>query len=58
MQKFKAMVKIWVIIQLVKRLEVSPRHPRRHKILEEEVLDEVLVLLRTNREEVVGYGLN
>ncbi len=57
MQKLKAKIKIWIIIQLVKRLDPSPRHPNRHYILDPSHIDEVLVLLRENTESVLGYGL-
>lgn len=56
MQKLIAKVKVWVIIQLIKSLDVSPRHPNRHPILDPEHIDCALTDLRENREEVVGYG--
>ncbi len=58
MQKLKAIIKIWIIIQLVKRLDVTVRHPKRYAILDPLLLDEVLVLLRENTANVVGYGLS
>ena len=57
MQKLIAKIKIWIIIQMVKNFDVTVRHPERYAILDPSLVDEVLVLLRENKSNIVGYGL-
>ena len=49
-----AKFKVWLIIKLVKSLEVSPRHPKRTPALPEEDIDEVLVAMRNNYFNIAG----
>ena len=49
-----AKIKIWLAIQLVKSLEVSPRHPKRFRILPEDAIDDALCALRDNNQDISG----
>lgn len=49
-----AKLKVWLAIQLVKSLEVSPRHPNRTRMLDDSDIDEALMCLRENVGNVVG----
>lgn len=53
-----AKLKIWIIIQLVKTLEVSPRHPNRYPALDPSDIDDALCTLRENKVGIIGYGLS
>lgn len=49
-----AKFKIWLAIQLVKSLDVTPAHPKRPSVMDPADIDEALVCLRENTVNVLG----